>query len=102
MARENNFIGGYMTTVSTKVFLENPIHYLNLSNSEEVVIKRGKKEYMLIPKMSEFENPSPSGDPYWADPRNVAYYESLLKRRAEGKMEFKTLNRDERRKLLGL
>jgi len=91
-----------MTIISSRVFSENPLHYLNLSNDEEVVIKRGKKEYMLIRKMSDHENPSPSGDPYWADPRNVAYYESLLKRRAEGKMEFKTLTKEERRKLLGL
>ena len=32
-----------------------------------------------------FENISPSGDPYWADPRNVAELERRIKEREEGK-----------------
>ena len=60
-----------MTTVSTKTFLENPIRFFNLARKEDVAVKRGGTIFQIIPK-PEFENPSPSGDPYWADPRNVA------------------------------
>ena len=68
-----------MTIINSRVFSENPIYYLNLSNNEEVAVKRGKKMYWIKPQEDEVENLSPSGDPYWADPRNIAE----LKRRDE-------------------
>jgi len=74
-----------MTIVSSRVFAENPIHYLNLSITEEIAIKRGKNVFRIIHEEPKFENPSPSGDPYWADPRNVAELERRLKERREGK-----------------
>jgi len=73
-----------MTTVSSRVFLANPIHYFNLANSESVAIKRGKMTYRIMPEPAKFENISPSGDPFWADPRNVAELERRIKRRREG------------------
>jgi hypothetical protein len=69
-----------MTTVSSRVFSENPIHYLNLAVKESVAVKRGKIIFRITPE-PQFENISPSGDPYWADPRNVTELEKRLKER---------------------
>ena len=90
-----------MTTISSRVFSANPIYYLNLASKESVAVKRGKKIFRIMPEL-QVENISPSGDPFWADPRNVAELERRLKFRAEGKMKFTTLTREERKELLGL
>lgn len=73
-----------MATVSSRVFSENPIHFLNLAIRESVVVKRGKMLFRITPE-PQFENISPSGDPYWDDPRNVQTLKEYDKLRAEGK-----------------
>jgi hypothetical protein len=73
-----------MTTISSRVFLENPTHYLKLAVRESVAIKRGKVILQITPQ-PQFENYSPSGDPYWADPRNVAELKHRIQERREGK-----------------
>jgi len=73
-----------MTTVNSRVFSTNPIYYLNLASKESVAVKRGKTIFRITPEPL-VENISPSGDPYWADPKNVAELERVLKERAEGK-----------------
>ena len=90
-----------MTTVSSRVFSANPIHYLNLASRESVAVRRGKTIFRIM-RETPVENISPSGDPYWADPRNVAELERRLKLRDEGKMNYTTLTCEERRELLGL
>ena len=90
-----------MTTVSSRVFFANPLYYLNLANSESVAIKRGKMIYRIIPEQ-QVENLSPSGDPFWADSRNVAELERRLKLRAEGKMNFTRMTPELKKELLGL
>ena len=69
-----------MTVVSSKVFAENPIHYLNLTRKEEVAVKRGKRIIKLMPEESD-------DDPYWDDPRNVEEIKRIIKLRDEGKIE---------------
>ena len=63
-----------MTTVSSRVFSANPIHYLNMASRESVAVKRGGTTWWITtaPPPPLPENISPSGDPFWADPRNVA------------------------------
>ena len=73
-----------MTTVSTRAFSQKPAHYLRLANKENVAIKFGKVVYQITPK-PQFENISPSGDPYWGDPRNVAELKRIDKLTREGK-----------------
>ena len=73
-----------MTVVNSRMFSENPIHYLNLAIKERVAVKRGKMLFQITP-LPQFENISPSGDPYWADPRNVAELERRIKLSEEGK-----------------
>ena len=63
-----------MTTVSSRVFSANPIYYLNLASRESVAVKRGKTLFRIMPE-PQVENISPSGDLFWADPRNVAELE---------------------------
>jgi len=90
-----------MTTISSRVFLANPIHYFNLAQKESVAVKRGKMIFRITPE-PQVENLSPSGDPYWADPRNIQALRDYDKRKAEGKVKFTVLTREERRELLGL
>ena len=90
-----------MTVVSSRVFAENPIHYLNMSITEEIAIKRGKNLFRIIHEEPKFENPSPSGDPYWADPRNVAELERRLKEQREGKAELIRLTPELKKELFG-
>ena len=53
-----------MTVVNSRVFKENPIHYLNLAEKEEVAIKRGKKVYILLPREPEYTNKKLKGEKY--------------------------------------
>ena len=73
-----------MTLVSTKVFSENPIHYLNLSKKEDVAIKRGKDIYFITPKSKKYVNTVDPEDPYWDDERNYDDFMRILKERDEG------------------
>jgi len=90
-----------MTTVSTKTFLENPIHFFNLARREGVAVKRGKVIFQITPK-SEFENPSPSGDPYWTNPKNVADALESSKQAREGKFAVTLRTPEDISKYLGL
>ena len=86
-----------MTVISSRVFAENPIHYLDISNKESVVVKRGKKTYSIMP----FENPSPSGDPYWADPRKVEALHEYDRLKAEGKIKLTRLTPEKENEWFG-
>ena len=90
-----------MTTISTKTFLEDPIHFFNLARRQDLAIKRGKVIFQLVVK-PEFENPSPSGDPYWADQRNVVEMERRFREIDEGKVKTKILTPERQKELLGL
>jgi len=89
-----------MTTVSSRVFSANPIHYLNLATKESVAIRRGARIFRIMPE-PPFENISPSGDPYWGDPRNVAEFERRIKERDEGKVEAILLTPEKRKEWFG-
>ena len=90
-----------MTTVSSRVFSANPIHYFNLALKESVAVKRGNTIIRLIPE-PQAENLSPSGDPYWADLRNIQALRDYDKRKAEGKVKFTRLTPELQNELLGL
>ena len=83
-----------MTVVSSKIFAENPIHYLNLSKVEDVAIKRGKTRFRIMPE-------DPEDDPYWDDPRNVEEVMQILKDRDEGKLELFPLTPELKKELFG-
>jgi hypothetical protein len=89
-----------MTVINSRVFAENPIRYLNLAAKESVAVKRGKMLFQITPQQ-QVENISPSGDPYWADPRNIRDLEDYDKKRAEGKIKTYVLTPEKRKEWFG-
>ena len=89
-----------MTTVSSRAFSANPIHYLNVARKENVTVKRGKTIFRLTAE-TPFENISPSGDPFWGDPRNIQALRDYDKLRAEGKIETFVLTPEKRKEWFG-
>jgi len=90
-----------MTVVSSKVFSTNPIHYLNLAISESVAIKRGKILFQITPTFP-LENPSPSDDPYYANPKNIVELERRMEEMRNGNVKCKVLTPERQKELLGL
>ena len=89
-----------MTTVSSRAFLSNPIHYLNVARKETVAVKRGNTIFRLTAE-TPVENISPSGDPYWADPRNIQALRDYDQRKAEGKIKLTRLTPEKRKEWFG-
>ena len=90
-----------MTVVNSKIFSSNPVHYLNLAVNEHVIVKRGKRMFQITSK-PQFENPSPSGDPYFANPGNVAELERRVEEIKEGNVKFTVLTPERQKEMLGL
>ena len=90
-----------MTVVSSKIFSTNPIHYLNLAIKESVTVKRGKVLFQITP-MFQFENPSPSGDPYFSNQKKVAELDRRIEEISDGKVKFSVLTQERQKELLGL
>ena len=86
-----------MTVVSSRDFFANPKYYFDKANKESVVVKRGKKTYRII----QFENLSPSNDPYWADPRNVEALHEYDRLKAEGKIKLTRLTPEKEKEWFG-
>jgi hypothetical protein len=90
-----------MTVVSSKTFLENPIHYFNLARERDVAVKRGEFVFQIVPK-PKVQNPSPSGDPFWNDPRNLAELDRSIKESHSEKAVVTLNTKEDIRKYLGL
>jgi len=90
-----------MTVVSSKLFSTNPIHYLNLAIKEDVTVKRGKRLFQITSK-HQLENPSPSDDPYFANPENIAELERRIEEIKSGKVKFSVLTKERQKELLGI
>ena len=90
-----------MTVISSKIFSTNPIHYLNLAIKEDVTVKCGKIMFQITPKL-QFENPSPSDDPYFANPENIAELERRIEEIKGGKVKFTVLTKERQKELLGV
>ena len=57
--------------ISPSEFKQNQKKFFDLALSERVVIKRGKDLFELVSKPYIDESVSPSGDPFFNDPRNL-------------------------------
>ena len=90
-----------MIVISSKIFSLNPIHYLNLAKKEIVAIKQGKVLFQITPKV-EFDNPSPSNDPYYANPVNIEELDRRFEEIKDGKVKFTVLTPERQKELLGL
>ncbi|MDR2979680.1 MAG: prevent-host-death protein [Bacteroidales bacterium] len=62
-----------MRIISTREFSANQRSYFELAEKERVIIKRGKKLVELVVTEKLDENPSPSGDPWFDNPENLAH-----------------------------
>jgi len=90
-----------MAVVSSRIFSTNPIYYLNLAIKEDVTVKRGKILFQITPK-PQFENLSPSDDPYYANPENIAELERRIDEIKDGKIKFTVLTKEKQKELLGI
>ena len=90
-----------MTVISSRVFLQNPVHYFNLALKERVAVKRGKNVFCITPKEKPYTNTIDPEDPYWDDERNYLELVRRDKLTAEGKNESVPLTRELIKELLG-
>lgn len=62
-----------MIVVSSREFRDNQKKFFDLAEKERVVIKRKNQFMELVPRGETIpESVSPSNDPYFDDPRNIA------------------------------
>ena len=61
-----------MVVVSSRDFRDNQRKYFELATKQRVIIKRKKEFLELVPRGTVIpENPSPSNDPYFDNPKNI-------------------------------
>ena len=90
-----------MLVVSSRTFRDYQKKYLDLATKERVIIKRKVGFFELVPRGESIpDNPSPSNDPYWDDPRNIAELKRSMKEADSG--EFITLHKEDIDKFLGI
>jgi hypothetical protein len=74
-----------MLVVSSREFRDSQKKYLDLAAKERVVIKRKNEFVELVPRGTNIpDNPSPSNDPWFDDPRNIEELERRLKKSESG------------------
>ena len=74
-----------MLVVSSREFRDSQKKYFDLAVKERVVIKRRNEFLELVPRGNNIpENPSPSNDPWFDNPRNIEELERRLKESESG------------------
>ena len=62
-----------MVVINSRTLRENQKKYFDLALKERVIIKRKLEFLELVPRGRTIpDSPSPSNDPYFDDPRNIA------------------------------
>lgn len=72
-------------TISPTELRANQKKYFDMAESTRVFVKRGKKLIELVVSEGISMNPSPSGDPWFDDPRNIAELSRRIKEYEAGK-----------------
>jgi antitoxin YefM len=90
-----------MLVISSRTFRDSQKKYFDLAKKERVIIKR-KDEYMeLVPRGNIIpDNPSPSNDPWFNDPKNIEALNYSLEQAKNGQTTI--LTKDRQKELLGL
>jgi antitoxin YefM len=90
-----------MLVISSRTFRDSQKKYFDLAKKERVIIKR-KDEYMeLVPRGNVIpDNPSPSNDPWFNDPRNIEALNYSLEQAKNGQTTI--LTKDRQKELLDL
>ena len=60
-----------MVLVTASEFRKNQKKYFQVAMHEKVGVKSGDVIFEITPSKELKVNPSPSGDPFWDDPRNL-------------------------------
>ena len=72
--------------ISPSEFKQNQKKFFDLALSERVVIKRGKDLFELVSKPYIDESVSPSGDPFFNDPRNLQAIREAIEQAKRGQV----------------
>ncbi len=76
-----------MLIISSRVFRDNQKKYFDLAKRERVIIKRKNEFIELVPRGNFIpDNPSPSNDPWFNDPRNIEALDHAIVQVKEGKV----------------
>jgi hypothetical protein len=67
-----------MLLVTASEFRKNQKKYFQLALNEKVGVKSGDTVFEITPSKEVYVNPSPSGDPWFDDPRNMEMVERGL------------------------
>ena len=74
-----------MIVVSSREFRDNQKRYFELAKEQRVIIKRNKEFIELVPRGTSIpENPSPSNDTWFDNPKNLAALHLAIKQSKEG------------------
>lgn len=78
-------------TISPTELRANQKKYFDMAEHTRVFVKRGRKLIELVVSDGISMNPSPSGDPWFDDPRNIAELSRRIKEYEAGEAKFVTL-----------
>lgn len=80
-------------TISPTELRANQKKYFDMAENTRVFVKRGRKLIELVVSDGISMNPSPSNDPWFDDPRNIAELSRRIKEYEAGKSNFVTLDK---------
>lgn len=80
-------------TISPTELRANQKKYFDMAEDTRVFVKRGRKLIELVVSDGISMNPSPSNDPWFDDPRNIAELSRRIKEYEAGKSNFVTLDK---------
>ena len=90
-----------MVVINSRTLRENQKKYFDLALKERVIIKRKLEFLELVPRGRTIpDSPSPSNDPYFDDPRNIAEIMNGIEQIKNGQTV--NLTADLQKDLLGL
>ena len=90
-----------MKVISSKEFRDSQKKYLDLATTERIIIRRKNEFLEIVPRGNSIpENPSPSYDSYFDNPKNIAQIEIAIQEVKEGKVSL--LSKESQKELLGL
>ena len=90
-----------MQVISSRTFRDSQKKYLDLAMQERVIIKRKNGYLELVPRGNSIpDNPSPSLDPWFDNPRNIEMLNQSIEQVENGLTN--TLSKEIQQKLLGL
>lgn len=78
-------------TISSTELRANQKKYFDMAETTRIFVKRGRKLIELVVKDAIDDNPSPSGDAWFDDPRNIAELSRRIEAVRQGNARFTPL-----------